>query len=745
MHEVLSPMSRFIEGHHINLYHPPERMNLRRLEEVKQKTIETYHSLEGSLAFLSLDFSTGRYSAADITSLQQPLRKVLTGFFGLVNFWISSLKPHGQDIRLLRVLGASVEKNENASDKTPSERHLDAMKFRLRSASPAENAEPSLTSLGETYEPLLLVCQEALIAILQGFECGGLFAKQPSAARLQTKLDRNNGILERLAIQSAAAVSQRTAREYDPGTDEAGRSTPRTIARLLSMSTLEERTLQFASALKDLLRETNALEEKRVRYRIWLPPTLGNLFSWAVTDDSSRQVPPGNTGSLEKDTRTGQNDATREFSTQDDKDNDEEHTKRVVAQLLTVNPEDNRRRSTIGRVALSVVRWLGSTEGLYALRVTVVTIAISAIAVIPSSAGFFYREKGFWGLVMAQTCIMPYSADFVYGFISRIVGTIVGGVTGLVAWYIGAGNGPGNPFGMAAVMAAVLMIAMWLRLFLPKSTVQATIMGAATCYLVIGYSWNDTHNPSYGDPGVGYSIFWRRLLLVLMGFGAASIVVFFPRPPSANRHYRRLLSESLGILQNRYSLFVHNARIPVADIEAIAVKAAIDTGIILLDIQPRIPLAAFELSSSSIDTKTLETICSLCLDLNNGMTELLLHVPRLGPKLGACFRQATGAFDEHCVSEILATITLSQHALVTSNSLPSTVPLISSLKSRLYRDKESMDGLVQTVLQCTQSSEEEATRFCSAIAAYLQLLACVDEVVLVLQAVTGLSVLAATP
>jgi hypothetical protein len=197
-------------------------------------------------------------------------------------------------------------------------------------------------------------------------------------------------------------------------------------------------------------------------------------------------------------------------------------------------------------------------------------------------------------------------------------------------------------------------------------------------------------------------------------------------------------------LQNKYSLFVQDAKHPVADIDAIAVKAAVDASIILLDIQPRIPLAAFELSSSSIDAKTLETICRLCLDLNNAMTQLLLHVPRLGPKLGACFRQATGAFDEHCVFEIMATTTLSQHALVTSNSLPRTFPLISSLKSKLYRNKESMEDLVQTVLQSTQSPEEEAARVCSAIAAYLQLLACADEVTIVLQAVTGLSDLAAT-
>jgi len=70
----------------------------------------------------------------------------------------------------------------------------------------------------------------------------------------------------------------------------------------------------------------------------------------------------------------------------------------------------------------------------------------------------------------------------------------------------------------------------------------AGIMLTSTMYTVVSQSWVDTHIPSYGNPGVGYMVFWRRILLVLIGFTAAMIVTFFTKPPSGIRHYRRLLS-----------------------------------------------------------------------------------------------------------------------------------------------------------------------------------------------------------
>jgi hypothetical protein len=129
---------------------------------------------------------------------------------------------------------------------------------------------------------------------------------------------------------------------------------------------------------------------------------------------------------------------------------------------------------------------------MFALRMVVVTIALAIPAAIPSSAGFYYREKGLWALIMGQTTMVIYMADFTFSLICRAIGTIIGGALGLVAWYIGSGHGDGNPYGLAAIMAPVIIIIMWGRIFAPTAMLQAMMMAGATCILVIGYSFDDT-------------------------------------------------------------------------------------------------------------------------------------------------------------------------------------------------------------------------------------------------------------
>jgi hypothetical protein len=121
----------------------------------------------------------------------------------------------------------------------------------------------------------------------------------------------------------------------------------------------------------------------------------------------------------------------------------------------------------------------------------VVSIALSIPAVIPRTAGFYYREKGLWALIMGQTGLLVYMADFTFSVISRLLGTLIGGILALLAWYVGSANGPGNPYGLGAVMAVMVAILMWVRIWCPFHLLQASIMAAATFLLIIGFSYDD--------------------------------------------------------------------------------------------------------------------------------------------------------------------------------------------------------------------------------------------------------------
>ncbi|EXA30743.1 hypothetical protein FOVG_17905 [Fusarium oxysporum f. sp. pisi HDV247] len=178
-------------------------------------------------------------------------------------------------------------------------------------------------------------------------------------------------------------------------------------------------------------------------------------------------------------------------------------------------------------------------------------------------------------------------------------------------------------------MAVVIIMFMWRRLFTSTPLVPAGIMMGITAYIVVIYSWIDTHEDPYGNPGKGFEVFWGRLVLVLAGLGATFITNFLPKPSSSNRHYRHLLSDSLSSIRDQYALFASNWKEPATDLRDVAeeeVLAAIEA---LFPVSGSIKLTVFEFSSSSFDTDTLSQICQLCMLMHQAVAQLLVYTTRL--------------------------------------------------------------------------------------------------------------------
>lgn len=221
-----------------------------------------------------------------------------------------------------------------------------------------------------------------------------------------------------------------------------------------------ERILCVTSTLDTMLTRITQLEQARTKTKVWFPAGRRKLFSWAFGRNAAPGVAPvssSNDGARQQKVVT-QNKS--ESSHQ--KTSKKEKGQGAQEQLDQLLFHGGTKRSPSGKVLLAVTHWLGNTEGIFALRMLIVTIALALPAVVTSSAGFFYREKGLWALIMAQTGLLPYTADSVYGFAVRTIGTVVGGILGMVCWYIGADSGPGHPYGMAAIMALAIVLLMWL-------------------------------------------------------------------------------------------------------------------------------------------------------------------------------------------------------------------------------------------------------------------------------------------
>jgi hypothetical protein len=68
----------------------------------------------------------------------------------------------------------------------------------------------------------------------------------------------------------------------------------------------------------------------------------------------------------------------------------------------------------------AVFRFFKSAEGIFSLRVAVVSVALWVPAVCHSTAWFYYGNRGLWALIMAQMGLAVYAGDQVGVFQIRV-------------------------------------------------------------------------------------------------------------------------------------------------------------------------------------------------------------------------------------------------------------------------------------------------------------------------------------
>ncbi|KAJ5495098.1 hypothetical protein N7539_000214 [Penicillium diatomitis] len=477
-----------------------EHLDMKQLQALKMKVLALWQRNEPALAFLQLDFSVSRWNAEDVRSLKEPIRRAALSSLSLLDFHIARL---GGEAKLERLRGMMADSDLD-SEITPAEKMSDKSEGKARPweagrrqlleslslvrafTSPEHEAlrQDMLEALRKPCNEILPACQEAIASVantIHAVNASRWFGKASESKmadllqRCETHLSTLQTLRASFAVETTERVIQSTAGIFDESgklksTDEATMHKVRGIAGGM---VFEEQILVIVDAWCKVLDQVVALMKARTRVRLWLPRGLRYAVNWVFRKSAVAPVIAAQ-------------------STDVDPDVIEEQSKAAQESLNMSRGFKVRRRSGFGRIVLGTYHWLINADGMYALRMVVVTIALAIPAVIPSSAGLYYREKGLWALIMGQTTLVIYMSDFTLSIASRFIGTIVGGVAGLVGWYIGSGNGPGNSYGLAAVMAVVIVLLMWGRIFASPALLSATIMGGATCILIIGYSFDDT-------------------------------------------------------------------------------------------------------------------------------------------------------------------------------------------------------------------------------------------------------------
>lgn len=749
LQDVLKPMNAFISACLMQYQTPTKMMDIQILKKTKQELIQSYQVMEGNLGLLALDVSMCRWSTGDVKSLHQPLRAILASFVALLQDHIVRLELGARDERMSTVI-ERLQQNKGQQPKSGDWHFLQAFQLRkqLPVFSSGKNREQALKDFSACSQDLGFTLQEAIYSIVEALkECNSTrWFRRPSSAQLEIMKDAHTQTLARLRRHRKECADKVAKRILDfhrgrllvdnktqTDDDIEAQNTNSNVLILV----LEERFQALAYGVETMLDHVVQLEEQRQRTRIWLPGSLKDVIPWALekTDDDFYYGPALHRTVTAQTSKKPRGFKKRKAST---KELGEEEVSNSAKTILSAMSVPGSPRGAISRIVVGLWDWFTNTDGLYALRMVIITVALGSLAVNTKTAGFFYTEKGLWAVIMAQTSLMPYTGDFLYNLICKLIGTIAGGLIGLVAWYIGAGSGPGNPYGIAAIMVPVIVIGMWLRIFTGPALLQGAIMGIATIYLVVSYSWIDTHIPSYGNPGVGVSVFWRRLLLVIIGFGAATLVQMFPRPPSAARFFRQTLATTLNTVKNQYALLSATRQNKPKDFEAVVQETGLSLAKTLVEIEPRMLLTKFELSTSNIGPDALINICQLCMSLNQSLAQLMVYSSRLPDQFRDRFFRATGAVDDRLVADVMALLTLAQHALTNGEPLPAALPgplMERSLMS--MKQQFEIERLDITKHDEAMFADPAVRKYVAATAAFVQFLGTVDELILVLKSALG--------
>ncbi|EEU36673.1 uncharacterized protein NECHADRAFT_72672 [Fusarium vanettenii 77-13-4] len=715
-----------------------QHVSLAELRATRANMIAVFKAIQPSLAFLPLDFSRGRWNSDDVHGLQGRVREVMFASLYLIDFHIARIRAaqKHEDHSVTRHDkggGRAIEKEGyeiGQRHRFESANLMEALQtpetatIRSRTRMTLEQTTSEVLQTGSEAIKLASNCIHAVNSCRWfGKPSQSQFDElarhmqdalaNSRAARQTCIVNTTKGVLE----THAGLFDENGRLKHDEGTDNLF------LPGIVISMVVEERILNMAEATEKLLDYILQLSQIRTSHRIWIPYRFQYAISWLF--NGRLTIPVSGTA----------NEVDPDLTKDSAVFNEQTKEARRRLEITRVYQGSSSRRNPLSRVLIATYEWLTNPAGMFALRMVIVTIATSIPASIPRTAGFFYREKGIWAVISAQTCLVVYLADFTFSLVARTLGTVLGGVMGMVAWYIGSGHGPGNPYGMGAITAVMLLPLMWWRIFLPPAYAQASIMAGATFALVVGFSWDHDHIQQYGLPGKGEVAFWKRLVTVLIGFAAAFIVQLFPSPPSATTHVCKTLANSVRTLSDHYALLIsHWGR---ADqnpaLSTVAEEVSIEVAEVLMSLSASIGLLKGELSFGPFNQQVLRQAQEQCQYMNQALGSLLKLAGCLPKELQERLVRTAGILDDRSIGDIMAVLGIIEQAFRTGSPLPERLP--APLVRRAIESYLAQGG--DAILTTALVKDENHRRYCVVVTLYLKFLTSIDDLLLVLKAALG--------
>ncbi|OBZ77446.1 Uncharacterized protein C57A7.05 [Grifola frondosa] len=484
-----------------------------RIQGARAAVIQHLHRLTAQKGFLNLELSWGRWNGDDIIELMDPLFIVASRISALNSF--AKLLGHPLSMNT----DGLPHTDTDSSTGTASGSAGDTLLLRqFREHSHTAEAEFSVRIVD-----VLPVIEEATLELREACSAA-LAATQALVVCVNTKRYKRGGTEAEQHLQDVEEASANLRHAMEAFKQEkrllllepfqsvfAAADTMKMppMRSLYAAYVFAANLMTIGSGILVLSDAISTTARRRTHTRLWLPKGLraiGKLLR-------SR----GQSG----DRAVGEETMPEEGG---ESEREEQSYKR--------DPDSRPPTNVMQRLASFVHKallWCRTPEALFTFKYVIVSIALWIPSVVRTSAHFVYAERGVWALIMAQTTLNIYASDQIFNYVMRIGGTFVGAVVSMLCWYIGAGHGTGNPYGLATITAVILLPLMFLRIFAPPEYLIGILLSGATFALIVGYSWIDGNLPGiFGSVGFGWSVAWRRWVLVMIGCAASFIMMLLP-------------------------------------------------------------------------------------------------------------------------------------------------------------------------------------------------------------------------
>ncbi|KAI9495016.1 hypothetical protein BDB00DRAFT_815490 [Zychaea mexicana] len=193
-------------------------------------------------------------------------------------------------------------------------------------------------------------------------------------------------------------------------------------------------------------------------------------------------------------------------------------------------------------------QWMREPTTFFAFKTAAGTVLLAIPVYLPNTAEWFIEWRFQWCLIILMLWMVPSTGMFFYSLLMKTLGTAAGGVLGIVVWEISQGN----PYGLGIVMYVVLVIVYYNMMYRPTLRVFC-IVTIITMLLVIIYEYQYRVGGMVGNDEV-WTVAGKRMLLVLAGVLAASVLSMIPEPNVGRVELRKRLAQTLRDIGRLYGI-----------------------------------------------------------------------------------------------------------------------------------------------------------------------------------------------